>query len=210
VNLHLDWCDHKAAKYACENWHYSKKIPVSKLLKIGVWEDNLFIGVVIFGSGASATLHCQFGLQRTEVCELVRVALRGHINPVSKIISVALKLLHKKAPGIKVVVSFADTAENHHGGIYQATNWIYTGETAPVTQYFSNGDWRHATDICKRLTKESYKKLRTRKRPSKHRYVYTFDKEIRKQIEPLAKPYPKRLKKEALSDQDNLGGAVPT
>jgi len=34
----------------------------------------------------------------------------------------------KKLPCPNVVVSYADTSQNHHGYIYQATNWIYTGK----------------------------------------------------------------------------------
>lgn len=51
VDLKIDWATYAAAKYACENWHYSKSIPKSKLVKIGAWEDGSFIGVVIFLMG---------------------------------------------------------------------------------------------------------------------------------------------------------------
>ena len=121
IDLKIDWATHKAAKYACEHWHYSKKIPVNKLLKVGVWESGEFIGVIIFGLGASAQLHKQFGLKNTEVCELVRIALKKHQSPVSRMISIAFKFLRKNAPLLRVVVSFADPNEGHHGGIYQAT-----------------------------------------------------------------------------------------
>jgi trehalose 6-phosphate synthase/phosphatase len=36
--LKLDWCSHEAAKYACEKWHYSGRVPTSKSARIGVWE----------------------------------------------------------------------------------------------------------------------------------------------------------------------------
>ena len=49
--LRLDFCSYQAAQYACRRWHYSKKIPVGKLVKIGVWEDGKFIGAIIFGDG---------------------------------------------------------------------------------------------------------------------------------------------------------------
>ena len=74
-SLKLDWCSHKAAKFACENWHYSKCIPKSKLVKIGVWEDNKFIGVIIYGVGATSDLVKKYGLDKTEGCELERIAL---------------------------------------------------------------------------------------------------------------------------------------
>jgi hypothetical protein len=52
--LRLDWCSHAAAKYAVEHWHYSQTMPVGKLAKIGVWEDNKYIGAIIFGLGGAA------------------------------------------------------------------------------------------------------------------------------------------------------------
>jgi hypothetical protein len=208
--LKIDWATYEAAKYACLHWHYSKKIPVNKLLKIGIWEGGEFVGVIIFGVGASAVIHRQFSLKQTEVCELVRIALKEHASPVSRMISIALRFLQKNAPLLRVVVSFADPNEGHHGGIYQATNWIYTGKSAVTTEYFYNGDWRHVTDVYKRLTGGAIKNLPNRKKPGKYRYVMPLDDEMRKQIEPLRKPYPKRDKQAIGSDQEHSGGAAPT
>ena len=80
--LKLDWCSHEAAKYACQNWHYSKCVPVGKLVKIGVWEDSKFIGVIIYSRGANKSLMSQVGLDQTEGCELTRVAMNKHYYPV--------------------------------------------------------------------------------------------------------------------------------
>lgn len=190
--LRIGWATHEAAKYACETWHYTGKIPVNKLVKIGAWEDEKFIGVVIFGMGASAVVHRQFSLDRFEVCELVRVALTNHVTPVSRIISIALKFLRKANPGLKVCVSFADPAQGHHGGIYQAGNWFYTGKSADTLEYFYNKEWRHVTDVYKRLTPDQVKMLKSRKKKGKYRYVMAFDEEQRAKIAALAKPYPKR------------------
>ncbi len=213
MSLRLDWASHEAAKYACENWHYSKKIPVNKLCKVGVWEDNKFIGVVIFGVGASAVLHKQFNLTRFEVCELVRVALNKHKTEVSRIISIALKFLKKSNSKIKVCVSFADPNEGHHGGIYQAGNWIYTGLSSKTREYFYNGDWRHVTDVYKRLDKNEIKKLSFREKPGKYRYVMPLDNELRKNLKHLSKPYPKCVVSSdnaAPGFQSGEGGVSPT
>jgi len=53
INLHIDWASHVSAKFACLNWHYSKCLPVGKLVKVGVWEDKKFIGCIIFSRGAN-------------------------------------------------------------------------------------------------------------------------------------------------------------
>ena len=38
-----------------------------------------------------------------------------------------------------VIVSYADTSMNHHGYIYQSTNWIYTGLSVPFKDYMVKG-----------------------------------------------------------------------
>lgn len=206
----LDWATHEAAKYACEHWHYTKKIPVNKLVKIGAWEDARFIGVVIFGVGASAVLHKQFGLNRFEVCELVRVALDDHQTPVSRIVAIAFKFLRKSNPKIRVCVSFADPAQNHHGGIYQAGNWVYTGKSSPTVEYYFNGDWRHVTDVYKRLSPVQVKTLKKREKPGKYRYVMPFDEEIKGKIK--GQPYPCAGSKDNVASTNHVegGGVNPT
>ena len=37
-------CSYGAAKYAVMNWHYSRRMPVSPLVRYGVWEDDEFVG----------------------------------------------------------------------------------------------------------------------------------------------------------------------
>ena len=212
--LKIDYATHKAAKFACENWHYSKRIPVNKLLKYSVYENGIFIGVIIYGVGASATLHKQFNLENVEVCELVRIALKKHINPVSKMIAITLKKIKKDNPNLRIIVSFADTNQNHNGAIYQASNWIYTGISAKVTEYFYNNKWRHTTDVYKRLNSESIKNLKKRKRDGKHRYIYPLDKEMKDFCLKLSKPYPKKCVGGVESDTSGVhpeeGGALPT
>lgn len=127
MKLKLDWCSHTAAKYAVEHWHYSRCMPKSKLVKIGVWEDGSFIGVVIFGAGANYNLHKRYSVKTTEICELVRIALRKHKTPVTKIVAISLKMLRKVCPELKLVVSYADRDQGHEGTIYKAGNWKLDG-----------------------------------------------------------------------------------
>lgn len=129
TDLKLDWCSHEAAKFSVFHWHYSKKMPAGKLVRIGVWENQKFIGCVLFGRGANRNIGKPFGLKQTEICELVRIALRKHQTPVTRIISIAVKMLRKHSPGIKMLVSYADPAQGHTGQVYRAANWIYMGRT---------------------------------------------------------------------------------
>ena len=209
VELKVDWATHEAAKYAVLKWHYSKIMPRNKLVKIGVWENGVFVGVVIFGPGASDALGKQHGLEPFEVCELVRIALSSHSSTVTRIVSLCFNFLKKHCPRIRLVISFADPSQGHHGGIYQAGNWIYTGKTQESDEYTIHGKKMHGRAVRKTLEKYNIPGKNTLERArifykdinievgkgiSKHRYLMPLDKKMRKQILPLAQPYPKRSK----------------
>ena len=217
-DLRIDWATHEAARFACENWHYSKSIPKSKLVKIGAWESKRFIGVVLFSYGATPDLVKPYGLKMNEGCELTRVALQKHESPVSRILSLAIRFLRASNPGIRIVVSFADTNEGHHGGIYQATNWVYTG-TSQGCFFFEDkkGKVWHPRNVSEDLTLSGkvIKPSECKKiwKHGKHRYLMPLDDGMRKQIEPLRKPYPKRVTSAGSGTPDiqsGGGGAIPT
>lgn len=123
MNLKLDWCDYKSAKWACEKWHYSGCMPSGKIVKIGVWEDNRFIGVVIYALGANAHIS-SYGNLKT--AELSRIALKEHNTPVTRIVAVSIRMLRKLCPGLQQIISYADT-DRHPGTIYKAGNWRFVG-----------------------------------------------------------------------------------
>lgn len=226
MSLRLDWCSHEAAKYAVEHWHYSRCMPKSKLAKVGVWENDKFIGTVIFGSGANSGLGNSFGLTQFETCELVRVALTNHKSTVSKIVSIAIRLLKKEYPKLRLIVSFADPEHGHAGVIYQAMNWIYVGMTEPAEEFIVNGKRWHGRALRKSFegrgivggtTLERARRIDPNatkiKGSSKHRYLYPLDDEMRARVEPLRKPYPKRGRGEtdnASQSNEKTGGASPT
>lgn len=198
MSLRLDWCSHAAATWAVENWHYSRRMPAGKMVRVGVWEGGAFIGAVIFSQGGNMSLGAPYGLTSLEVCELVRVALKVHKAPVSRIVAIALRMLRKHCPGTRLVVSFADPTEGHTGGIYQAGGWLYTGRTADSYEFRLHGV---------RIQKRAYTGVQFGKPGSKatlppgavkvptagkHRYVMPLDAETRARLAPRAMPYPKR------------------
>jgi hypothetical protein len=201
--LKIDWATHEAAKYACENWHYSKSVPVPPLVKIGAWENDKFIGCVIFSRGASSNLLSPYNLDQNQGCELTRIALSKHSNPVSRIVKFAIAFLKKNSPELKLIVSFADPQYGHHGGIYQAGNWIYCGDTAPGIEYWYKNKRLHSRQVSEKGWNIQQGQKRKTVKPSeckiiktkgKHRYLMPLDDEMRIKIAPLAKPYPKRQK----------------
>ena len=210
--LKIDWATHEAAKFACLNWHYSKSLAAGKLVKVGAWEGGRFVGVVLFAYGANGNIGKPYGLQQIECCELVRIALRDHTTPVSKIMALAIKMLAKQSPGIRLIVSYADTGQGHHGGIYQATNWIYEGYFGGESSVIVNGKLMHR--------RQAYSLYGTTRPPGstnvpasgKHKYLMPLDAAMREQIAPLAKPYPKRTMRTKEQDAGHppaLDGVTP-
>jgi hypothetical protein len=199
MSLHLDWCSHQAAKYAVTHWHYSKVMPAGKTLKVGVWEDEQFIGAIIYSRGANKHLGRPYGLDQDGCCELTRVALREHKTPVSKMMAISFKFLRKHCPDLRLIISYADPMQGHHGGIYQATNWIYEG-AVEMRWLRIHGKLVHPRSVYSKYKRQAIGWLRAHvdpkaewvEVPAKHKYLMPLDNEMRKQITPLHKPYPKR------------------
>lgn len=192
----------EAVRYACLNFHYAKTVP-SSMYSYNVYnEQGNWCGVIIFGTGANNRISVPFGMNPGEVIELVRVALNGEQPCTSECVAAAVRQLHKDAPQIKLLVSYADMDQEHVGTIYQATNWIYLGETAvggrcgfmvrgkklhPKTVY-SNG-WVESEAWLKTHVDPKARELKSK---GKRKYIFVFDKKLRKEWQKKALPYPKK------------------
>lgn len=210
-------------EFACKNYHYSKSVPCGRKVAYSVFENNKFIGVIIYSLGANNNLAKSFGFVQGEVVELTRVALTHHQNPVSRYVAITLKLLKKQCKTVKLVVSYADKEnQGHAGGIYQAGNWIYLGVSkCSDFQYFYKGHWTHLRTINmigernSQLKKHLLETLPKRKNSDKHKYIYCFDKNLDVEYRKLAKKYPKKDNACLVQEQNACvpvrdGGAIPT
>ena len=212
MSLRLDFCSRQAATFAVKAFHYSRSMPSGRLVCVGAWEGGQFIGAVLFGRGASSEIHSPFRVQQSQVCELTRVALGSHQSPTSKVVALAVRLLRRQSPGLRLIVSYADPEHGHHGGIYQAMNWLFIGTTARESLIRLKGRLLHPRTVASRYRTRSIDWLRqhvasdaghVRTLP-KFRYVLALDDAMREQLAPRVQPYPKR---ERSADS---GTAVPT
>lgn len=217
TDLKIAKASHDAALFAVQNWHYSRKLPSGKLFIRGVWEDGKFIGVVIFSRGATNTIGSPYGLEQTECVELTRVALNKHVTPVSQIVAAALRDLKAGNPGLRLVVSYADPMQGHQGGIYQAGNWIYTGQGKAAPEFVVRGVQMHMRSIHAKGWKQSLEWLREHVDPNtykveitpKHKYLMPLDKAMRRQVSVLSLPYPRAVEdSEASRDNSVVEGQV--
>ncbi len=203
TELRLDYLGHAPAATACRRWHYSRTLPTPPMIRVGVWEDGSFVGAVIFSRGNSNGIADPFGMAQTEVVELARIALRAHVTPVTRIVKVALGLLRRRSPGLRLVVSYADPAQGHLGVIYQAGGWTFLGQRPAGVLYRDRGGrvW-HSRMTSPSGWKVQYGERRRVVRPQdceridtpgKYKYALGLDRQARALLVEMAQPPPRKL-----------------
>lgn len=164
----MEWCLKK---------HYAHRKPMYQHA-YGLVENGNIEGVVVYGRPPCQIEKSVFINPNFEftVFELTRLVIQTKTkNAASFLIGNSLKLLPKN----NIVVSYADSAMEHCGIVYQATNWIYTGGTkAHDTEYIVNGVKMHPKTITERLGVTAIAKwadennIERVKPQIKHRYFY--------------------------------------
>lgn len=193
----------------CKEWflkkHYAHSIPPCNYI-YGLFGNKNIIGICSYGVPSSSPLKRGIAGEnyKNDILELNRLILsENKKNQASYFISKTLKLL----PRPKIIVSYADTAMNHHGYIYQACNFIYTGLSAKRTDWKIKGmENLHGQTIAdmSRGEKNRVEFMRDKfgdnfyleDRPRKHRYIYFIGtkkekKEMLKSLNYKIIPYPK-------------------
>lgn len=181
---------------AAEAWaflkprHYAgRKPPISKAYG---WEiDGKLVAVCTFGKPASPPLCVGICGEKysASVYELNRLCRVDELEePLSAFVAACLRRLRAEN---WIIVSYSDTGMHHNGYIYQACNFLYTGQTKQRTDKYVPGGKhaRHYTDG----DQGEFRLVRT----AKNRYVYfaTFSKTLKKQWREALNypvlPYPK-------------------
>ena len=126
------------------------------------------------------------------VLELNRVWLSEHLPPnsESRFVSWCLREMKKKDPHL-VVLSYADSSAGHHGYLYQALNFVYTGTSVPWVDRTIEGKDHRSVSRERLKGPDVVRKARS----LKHRYVWFANNRDRKLLAwPEKTPYPKETK----------------
>lgn len=196
--------DHKIAiNLVVKNHYLHRPCPVSKafaLIEKGGWK---VYGIVTYGVPCSSTLLkgiCGES-EMHNVYELNRLWVSDEVpkNGESYLVGNSIKMLDKE-----IIVSFADTSQNHIGFIYQATNFLYCGLSAKFKDPKVKGmETQHHSTYANRMTNKQVEEkfgkdnVYYEERSRKHRYVY-FNanrkrrKELRNKLRYKVLPYPKK------------------
>jgi hypothetical protein len=210
-NYIVDPIDTKAAlDIVIKNHYLHRAAPCSRAF--GIFEKGGFFGgilkgVVCYGVPAyNPILKSICGKdEMNNVYELTRLWIEDVVpkNGESFLISNSIKKLDKE-----IIISYADTTQNHLGIVYQASNWQYIGLTKPVKDIRIRGMDLHPASITDKFRGQKNRTEKIKKmfgeeniyredRAQKFRYV-TFNADKRRKKELMKKltysilPYPKK------------------
>ena len=203
-----------AARY-CLGIYYTTNNPDT----FGNYEK--LIGCLVYGFpvGARAATSISEQLTKDNILELTRLYCDDGYgsNIESYAIGQSFKWFRVNDKAIKVLISYADNGQEHLGGIYQATNWIYQGMNTEIALMPNYGisltkdpyDWIHSRTVFsmwgsgnlehlkREIGKQGYSEFWRREEPPKHRYIQiiTGDKKekkaLLKTLKHAIRPYPK-------------------
>jgi hypothetical protein len=122
------------AKHLVEAYHYSHRFPPMTQFVFSWHEPG-----GLFGNLGPMVAACCFAIPpggwncgSDEILELQRLVRHpSHdVPPLTGLISRSVKFI-KENKITKLLVSFADNTEKHHGGVYQASSWYFGGYRKP-------------------------------------------------------------------------------
>lgn len=184
--------------------HYAKRIP-SISWAFGLYDSAMILqGVCTFGTSVSSTLLKGVCGEEwaSNVCELNRLVINEIECPnlASFFVSRCVSML----PRPRIIVSYADSSKGHHGFVYQATNFIYTGlSTLTYDPVVKGHEGKHhgTAGMGRGMTKDQMKEkygddVYWKPRDRKHRYILFHGskkerKAMTKDLRYEIKPYPK-------------------
>ena len=167
-------------RYLTHDWllnkHYAGTLP-NLMYCFGLFDNKQLKGVCCFGTPAN---NHNNEMGKFKQIELVRLVINDDLpkNTASYFISKCFKFL----PMPLSLISYADSGNNHHGYVYQATNWIYTG-LGGGDEFFIDKDKNEIHGRTMSLYRKKHKELKRHeiaelynwtpaKSGKKHRYLY--------------------------------------
>lgn len=120
-----------------KKYHYFGDKDFLNLYSYGAAFDGQVLAAISYGIPNAKNIKGLYeSNEQNGVLEIVRLACSPECpkNTPSRLISVSIKLLKKKYP-LRLLVTYADTAQGHTGSIYKASNFEYHGLTAQKTDF---------------------------------------------------------------------------
>lgn len=173
--------------------HYSGKVVNNSQLHFGAFLDGHLHGVLSYGPSTDKRkmLGLVEGTEWNGFLELNRMAFDDYLprNSESYCIGATLRMIRKKAPQVKWIVSFADGTQCGDGTIYRASNFVLTG----IKENKTILNWDGVIIADKTLNNPNYARLGINASVAKKngakplagfqlRYIYFLDPKWRKRL----------------------------
>ena len=185
-------------------------------------DSDKLIGCLVYGFpvGARAANSVSDSITKDNILELTRLYCDDGYgsNIESFALGQSFKWFRENDKMIKILISYADNGQEHLGGIYQATNWIYQGMNTDIALMPNYGislsndpyKWIHSRTVFsmwgsgnlehlrREIGKQGYKQFWRREEPPKHRYIQVLgaDKKEKRQLLKTLKHDPKNYPKD--------------
>ena len=184
----------------CRRYHYTNT-GGNMTWRWGLWHGVTMLGVVAYNLPTRPACEAVFGAEHYDrVWHMGRLSLADIAPPnsESRLIGGSLRAIEEFHPNVWAVLTYAATDVGHVGYVYQATNALYVGMSAPSHFYIDQAGARRPP---KQGLNVSMEKARERgwtvhHEGGKHRYVYLLgNKRERRERRALLRypvlPYPK-------------------
>jgi len=174
------------------DFHYSHKMPSAVRHSFAWREDGGLFGDtgeplagILYGNPVNRDMP-------QDALELQRLVRRDDFNkPLSEFICWTLRWLRKNT-NTPFVLSYADEGQNHHGGIYQASGFIYIGHRQasnyPNSYLLPTGEVKHGRQVGREIgsnapTYVAQKRPDWEPIPGSNKHIYV--KPLRQKIKPV-------------------------
>lgn len=209
--IRVERCAVKTIRRAIVTGHYSGVMPDACQEAFAAFNhmDGLIAAVAYGPGGNNKTFGAILpGADSKNARELIRLWVHPNApkNTASAIVSRSMKLL---PPQVDLIVTFADSGQEHVGTVYQALNFYYLGMSAQGIRYVDNSGIEVTSRLANVYRKRnpdkfggmSLKQIRECLgwKPvisyPKHRYalgVGVNKRKVNRLLSQMAKPYPKK------------------
>ena len=192
---------HSVARELLMRGHYLHSMPGGTRLSFGVFMAARLMGALTLGVGPKLGHRLVEGAMAEDCATLTRLWLSDELpaNSESRVIGVVLRSLARHT-SLKFLLAYADPAKGHVGTVYQATGWVYTGLSSPMSVYdLGDGVLRHSRSLGYSFGSHSVKHFQASGVPikavtqsSKHRYIRFLDPQWTRRLGVPVLPYPRK------------------
>lgn len=233
-NILIKPIDSISARKIVARYHYSGKSTQNSQIHLGAFLNDKLEGVMQFGPSIDKRRMAQnLGVGFNETIELNRMAFSDRLpkNSESRALSIAIKILKKSYPHLKVIISFADACQCGDGTIYKASGFkLHSFKKNTTLLKMPNGEIVADKSLNDKIQKDGSRGSSIAKKNGakpiegyQMKYLYFLDKELEKKFKFINfKDIPESIKMykgiKRASSKDNVapdfqsgeGGAIPT